>query len=742
MSAITRVEGPMLRANLDRQGTDLTFTTTGSSLFYMNFTQFRIGINTETPSEDLSVNGNISVTTVKIDKFSTISTTQVNQNLTLVANGAGNVVVIGANVISGNIDNTQIGTVTPDRAFFTRANVITKAELKLANVQNLSGNRVVFTAADNTQLEDDEGLQWFGSNNTLVAQNFSTTQNALFPSITSDNITVPTIANNSIVYMAANNQLIGTPTLSYFAGNGLFKLTGNIIMSGQTQNRVIYKNSSDQLVTSDRLTYDGINFSSPYPNTNTIGNLQISSQTISQVATPGVATQPDLQILSQNQVFFGSKLLYGVTTASGAQAAGDTSIVATVGYVTNAITGAVFSSIEIKQGDTFIRIADDGYVVTPNVYIVVDSVKNSEFTNGFANIQNIVIHDNRISSDGGELQLEGKNNNRVRFEGNSSIAIPSGTTAQRPPLPVKGDLRHNADYNLLEYHDGVTWNSAAPSIFSQIIVTDGVSTAYTIQRAAGTETILVIFNGVVQQPYTSYSVTGTTLTFNEVPEVTDIIEIRYLTYAITYASTPLFVNTPYTSFDTSFVQIDSWYLVQFRGVEYSFVFKNQTNNQFATGQVYVMHDDIEPYLNVKEYSNGPTPYLIFNCYIDVTGVVRLQVKGQNAGNFIKFRATYFSDDTQAYISWVSNGLLATYTNVTRTSISYQLAANTSGSGVVYYTLYDGSLPPGVTLSSSGLLSGSTTAVLTSTTYTFRIVASAPSASNTISTVLSMIVLPP
>jgi hypothetical protein len=742
MAAITRVEGPMLLANLDRQGTDLTFTTTGSSLFYMNFTQFRIGINTETPSEDLSVNGNISVTTVKIDKFSTISTTQINQHLTLNANGTGNVVVINANVISGNIDNTQIGTVTPDRAFFTRANVITKAELKLANVQNLSGNRVVFTAADNTQLEDDDGLQWFGSNNTLVAQNFSTTQNALFPSITSDNITVPTIANNSIVYMAANNQLIGTPTLNYFAGNGLFKLTGNIIMSGQTQNRVIYKNSSDQLVTSDRLTYDGINFSSPYPNTNTIGNLQISAQTITQIATPGVATQPDLQILSQSKVFFGSKLIYGATTASGAQAVADTSIVATVGYVQNAITGAVFSSIEIKQGDTYVRIADDGYIVTPNVHIVVDNIKNSEFTNGFANIQNIVIHDNRISSDGGELQLEGKNNARVRFEGNSSIAIPSGTTAQRPPLPVKGDFRHNADYNLLEYHDGVSWSSTAPSIFSQTIVPDGVSAAYTIQRAAGTETILVVLNGVVQQPYTSYSVTGTTLTFNEVPEVTDIIEIRYLTYAITYASTPLFVNTPYTTFDTSFIQIDSWYLVQFRGVEYSFVFKNQTNNQFATGQIYVMHDDIEPYLNVKEYSNGPTPYLIFNCYIDVQGVVRLQVKGQNAGNFMKFRATYFSDDTQAYISWVSNGLLATYTNVTRTSISYQLAANTSGSGAVFYTLYDGNLPPGVTLSSSGLISGSTPAVLTSTTYTLRIVASAPSASNTISTVLSMIVLPP
>ena len=91
MAAITRVEGPMLLANLDRQGTDLTFTTTGSSLFYMNFTQFRVGINTETTTEDLTVNGNIAVTTVKIDKYSTISTTQLNQNLTLTEIGRAHV---------------------------------------------------------------------------------------------------------------------------------------------------------------------------------------------------------------------------------------------------------------------------------------------------------------------------------------------------------------------------------------------------------------------------------------------------------------------------------------------------------------------------------------------------------------------------------------------------------------------------------------------------------------------------
>jgi hypothetical protein len=742
MAAITRVEGPMLLANLDRQGTELNFTTTGSSLFYMNFTQFRIGINTETPSEDLAVNGNIAVTTVKIDKFSTITTTQLNQNLTLVANGTGNVVLINANVISGNIDNTQIGTVTPTHATFTRANVITKAELKLANVQNLTGNRIVYTAADNTQLEDSSALQWFSSNNTLVAEKVIT-QTASFPAITVDDIKVTTIGNNSIVYMAANNNLIGTPTLSYFAGNSLFRVDGNIQMTGQTRNRVIYKNNNDQLVTSDRLTYDGINFSSPYPNSNTIGNLVISAGTISQLATPGVAVQPDLQILAQSKINFGLKTLYGAASPpTGVDPATVSDYVATVAYVQSAIGGAVFSSIEIRQNDTAVVCKDDEFTLQPNVTVTVNGTKNTEFTQGFANIQNISIHDARISSDGGELQLEGANNNRVRILGNSAVAIPSGTVAQRPAIPVKGDLRHNSDYNLLEYHDGVTWSSVAPSVYSQTITPNGITNVFSTQKPGTSETVLVIVNGVVQKPNEAYTLVGTTLTFNEIPEVTDIIEIRYLTYAITYASTPLFVNTPYATFGTSFTTIDSWYLVQWRGVEYSFVFKNPQNSQYATGQIYVMHDDIEPYINVKEYSNGPNPYLTFNCYIDVYGVVNLQVKGASAGNYFKFRATYFSDDTQAYLTWVSAGLLATYTNITRTSINYQLSATNSGANPVTYALYSGSLPPGVSISSSGLISGSTTAVIAQTDYSFTVVASAGGASSVVSGALSIRILPP
>jgi len=59
--AISRVPGYSLLQDLDRQGTDLQFTTLGNTLVYMDFSNFYVGINTTTPSQALTVSGNVLV---------------------------------------------------------------------------------------------------------------------------------------------------------------------------------------------------------------------------------------------------------------------------------------------------------------------------------------------------------------------------------------------------------------------------------------------------------------------------------------------------------------------------------------------------------------------------------------------------------------------------------------------------------------------------------------------------------
>ena len=59
--AIGRVPGPALLGNLDRQGTDLSFTTSGTTLVYMDFANFRFGIGNTSPTHSLTVNGDVLV---------------------------------------------------------------------------------------------------------------------------------------------------------------------------------------------------------------------------------------------------------------------------------------------------------------------------------------------------------------------------------------------------------------------------------------------------------------------------------------------------------------------------------------------------------------------------------------------------------------------------------------------------------------------------------------------------------
>ena len=71
--AISRVPGHALLSDLDRQGVDLQFSTLGSSLIYMDFANFRVGINTTSPDKELEVVGNAKISSLTISNVSVTS---------------------------------------------------------------------------------------------------------------------------------------------------------------------------------------------------------------------------------------------------------------------------------------------------------------------------------------------------------------------------------------------------------------------------------------------------------------------------------------------------------------------------------------------------------------------------------------------------------------------------------------------------------------------------------------------
>jgi hypothetical protein len=99
------------------------------------------------------------------------------------------------------------------------------------------------------------------------------------------------------------------------------------------------------------------------------------------------------------------------------------------------------------------------------------------------------------------------------------------------------------------------------------------------------------------------------------------------------------------------------------------------------------------------------------------------------------------------ITWVSSGTLATLNDSispSRSNVSIQLDARTTSiNPIVYETnLVSGSLPPGLSLNSSGLITGSTSQVAQETTYTFIVRARTVDLMAVQSSSLSITVRPP
>jgi hypothetical protein len=75
--AIGRISGPLLKANLVRDGVDLAFET---DLLYLDVTNSRIGVRTATPQYDLDVNGTTRTTNTVVDNELTVGDLSITGN--------------------------------------------------------------------------------------------------------------------------------------------------------------------------------------------------------------------------------------------------------------------------------------------------------------------------------------------------------------------------------------------------------------------------------------------------------------------------------------------------------------------------------------------------------------------------------------------------------------------------------------------------------------------------------------
>lgn len=141
--SLGRISGKMLNANLIRNGVDLTVRNgaTDEDIFYIDVSNSRIGINTESPTADLDVVGK----------------TYINQSLTATGTTAtlGNIVFNSTNTISSTIGPINIAPTGPD------------AYVEFGDISN-SFIRIKDNYIQGTQADGDIQFDSSGSGNVSV----------------------------------------------------------------------------------------------------------------------------------------------------------------------------------------------------------------------------------------------------------------------------------------------------------------------------------------------------------------------------------------------------------------------------------------------------------------------------------------------------------------------------------------------------------------------------------------------
>lgn len=168
--ALGRISGPLLKANLERQGVDLAFET---DLLYLNVTDSRIGVNTSIPQYDLDVNGTTRTTNLEV--------------ITL------------ANIADITISGNTIGTSQPVLNLATPDKIVYNTEVQIDSI-NINDN-IITTNISNADLElraNGSGKIYIPTNNVEITQDL---------------------------------QVSGTITAQDIVSNGNINVTGNITAS-------------------------------------------------------------------------------------------------------------------------------------------------------------------------------------------------------------------------------------------------------------------------------------------------------------------------------------------------------------------------------------------------------------------------------------------------------------------------------------------------------------------------------
>lgn len=209
---------------------------------------------------------------------------------------------------------------------------------------------------------------------------------------------------------------------------------------------------------------------------------------------------------------------------------------------------STFSNISVGNIQVTSLTSNRVVFVGTNDYLVDDANLTFDGANlvllGRANIDNVTIDGTVISSNAnisitatsGNLRFTPGSSGVTQINSTTALTMPTGNTAQRPASPDQGAVRFNTTGLALEIYNGTSWELVGQDLTiltSQTINGDGTNVAFGLNESSTSGGVLVSINGVIQIPDVSYGVSSNVITFTEAPQVSDAVEVRFLTQITT-----------------------------------------------------------------------------------------------------------------------------------------------------------------------------------------------------------------
>lgn len=224
------------------------------------------------------------------------------------------------------------------------------------------------------------------------------------------------------------------------------------------------------------------------------------------------------------------------------------------------------------------------------------------------------------------------------FNSSTAIGLPTGGNTARPSVPNAGQFRYNSDLGTVEFYNGAGWVAMSNTITDQAITPDGTSSTYTLNNTTTAVGVLVSINGTVQQPGVAYTVAGNQITFSEVPLVTDIIDVRFLSAATTMALDTIDIDSSNIAVTTSNTIVDSFNTSVYRSAKY--VISSTTAADAHMAEVFLVQNSGVVAVKTTSNINTNTNTITYSANINGS-TVNLLAQG-TVSSSIRIQRTYFN----------------------------------------------------------------------------------------------------